>query len=303
MESNPVDKSSEEGSLDCLRYFSFFNYPLTADEIYMFNSSSTSKKEIFRAIERLLDKKKIFKVGGFYALVNNEEWAKERQRGNYRASQLLGKSAKYISIIAGFPFVRGIAISGSLSKFYASETTDIDYFIITESNRLWISRSLLHVFKKFSFVTGHQHYFCMNYFVDQEALLITHPNQYSAVELATLLPAFNLDLINRFYDTNNWVKSYLPNHPGITNHHYLISSGSSPVKRMVEYVLNLLFPLRLNKFLMNFTDKKWRRKWNRRGYDEEAYDRAFMTDLHISKNHPVDFEKLVLASLEKNKKT
>ena len=148
----------------------------------------------------------------FFLTEDNQDWGDERHQGNERAFRLLEESGKYVKIIAGFPFVSAIAISGSLSKFYASENTDIDYFIITEANRLWIARTLLHLFKKLTFITGHQHYFCMNYFVDTNALEITHPNLYSAIETVTLLPVYNAVIIKRFMKENAWTKNYLPNY-------------------------------------------------------------------------------------------
>jgi hypothetical protein len=75
-----------------------------------------------------------------------------------------------------------------LSKNFADERADIDYFVVTKANRLWIARTLMHLFKKLTFLVGKQHYFCMNYFVDEEALTIQEKNLFTAVEVATLIP-------------------------------------------------------------------------------------------------------------------
>ena len=58
-------------------------------------------------------------------------------------------------------------MSGSLSKHFADEKSDIDFFIITSANRLWIARTCMHLFKKVSYIAGKQHWFCMNYYVDE----------------------------------------------------------------------------------------------------------------------------------------
>ena len=114
-----------------------------------------------------------------------------------------------------------------MSKFYASENPDIDYFIITDPDRLWIARSLLHLFKKLTFITGHQHFYCMNYFIDTKALEITHPNLYSAIEVATLLPVYNIEMLRQFFIANAWAWEFLPNHPGMTDLGYLLKTGST----------------------------------------------------------------------------
>jgi hypothetical protein len=199
--------------------------------------------------------------------------------------------------------VRGIAISGSLSKNYASEEPDIDYFIITSENRLWIARTLLHLFKKLTFITGHEHFFCMNYFIDTKALALPQRNDYAAIELVTLLPAFNLSLLQEMMHANQWVDEFLPNHPGITNMDYLLPEKKQPVKGALENILNRLFPEKLNRFLMRATDTKWRKKWRGAGFSQQDYNRALQTEIHISKNHPDDYEKKVLEALHNNTPT
>ena len=279
------------------QYFVIFQYPLTAHEIHQFFPVRANPGEITRALEELTSEGKIYSADGYYLPENNVSWIQERHASNKRAYDLLARSGKYVRLIASCPFVRGIAISGSLSKFSATDNPDIDYFIITGSDRLWIARSLLHLFKKLTFITGHQHYFCMNYFVDMKALEITHTNRYSAIEMATLLPVYNASLIGQLYRENLWIHDYLPNHAGPDCLDYLITERRFHLKKIMERMINLFLPGRLNGFLMRLTDKKWRRKWEKAAYPMEEYDRAFMTSLHISKNHPADYEKKVLTTL------
>jgi hypothetical protein len=287
----------KDGCLLALQYFGIFRYPLKIEEILVFNPVKATMKETRSALDQLMAEGTIYQRGPFFLPVKDEEWVPERIIANENACYLLEKSGKYVSIIASFPFVRGIAISGSLSKFCASTQPDIDYFIITEADKLWITRTLLHLFKKLTFVTGHQHYFCMNYFVDTNALTITHPNLYSAIEAATLLPVYHATVIDQFYNENDWIDQYLPNHPGPVNLTYLRKNKKQPVKKAIEGIAGIFFPGKVNYFLMKLTDRKWRSKWKRAGYPEVDYDRAFMTSIHISKNHPVDYEKKVLASI------
>ena len=287
----------DTGCLQCLRYFGIFKYPLTAEEVHRFNLAPSDFELVKSALENLVKNGTINRIERFYLHENKKEWIEERNKGNQRAYKVLAKSGKYVSIIARFPFVRGIAISGSLSKFYASEKTDIDYFIITDSNRLWIARTLLHVFKKLTFITGHQHYFCMNYFVDTDALEITHQNQYSAIEVATVLSVYNSPLIDKFRIKNDWISKFLPNNESTNNYEYVIPDRKHPGKRFIEKLINFCFPDRLNKRLMNLTDKKWRRKWKRKGFDFTNYDRAFQTEINISKTHHFDYEKKVMDTL------
>ncbi len=297
MEEQKIITDIEEGCIYCLKYFGIFNYPLTQEEIFYFNPFPANPELVQITLSKLVQKGSVFKIDEFYLPDNNQQWVDERRKGNKRAYELLSKSGKYISVIASFPFVKGIAISGSLSKFYASEKADIDYFLITSPNRLWIARTLLHIFKKLTFLTGHQHYYCMNYFVDTNALIISHPNYYSAIETVTLLPAYSAKMIEQFLEENKWVKKYLPNYPTNINLKYLIKERNRPFKTIFERLLNILSPSKFNHYLMRMTDKKWRKKWSGHSFSEEDYNRAFQTEIAISKNHPADFEKKVLSKL------
>jgi len=297
VEKQKVTLTVEKGCINCLNYFAIFKFPLTAEEIHLFNSARATHEEMKFCLRKLTNEQHIFKIDGFYLPENKPEWVAERNMGNQRALELLNRSGKFAKIIAGFPFIRGVAISGSLSKFYASKEADIDYFIITKSNRLWIARSLLHLFKKLTFITGHQHYFCMNYFVDTNALEITHQNLYSAIETVTLLPVYNAVLVESFMEKNTWVKKYLPNHNSPPNENFLVKTKNYRLKQLTEWFLNHMAPSKLNRFLMNLTDKKWRAKWKSHGYSEKEYKEAFQTEIAISKNHPVDYQKKVLNTL------
>lgn len=299
MVSKPKDL--KEGCLQTLRYFGIFRYPLTLQEIHRFNSFPANLEEIRDALNDLIREKDVFQAGHYYLAENKPEWVNIRIAGNERAIHLLERSGKYTAIIASFPFVKGIAISGSLSKFYAAENPDIDYFIIIATDRLWIARTLLHLFKKLTFLTGHQHYFCMNYFVDEKALKITHPNLYSSIEVATLLPVYNAPVMQHFFDENAWIKEFLPNHSAPMNMRYLARYRKQRLKSLIERIIGWLSPEKMNRSLMKITDRKWRRKWGRKGYPETDYDHAFLTNQHISKNHPVDYEKKVLQSLSRYK--
>jgi hypothetical protein len=100
-----------------------------------------------------------------------------------------------------------------------------------------------------------------------------------------------------FYNKNEWVEAFLPNHPGIENFSMLISNRKRFFKGFLERTINLMAPEKLNRWLMRITDKKWRKKWRNAGYSASEYNRAFQTEVHISKNHPMDYEKKVLDSL------
>jgi len=181
------DKVYEAGNsiggsiLKVLAYFDIFQYPLTQNEIKQFLDQPVSETAMENAMQRLLDEKNIFRLRNFYSLQNDLLLAEKRIQGNLRAVKLLAKANKIGRFLFKFPFVNAVGISGSLSKQYADEKADIDFFVITKANRLWIARTIMHVFKKLTFLTGRQHFYCMNYYVDEAALHLRDKNIFTAV--------------------------------------------------------------------------------------------------------------------------
>ena len=129
----------------------------------------------------LIEEGIIFKCEDFYSLQNNFLLAQRRVAGYEAAVKQLCIARQVAKFLSRFPFVRSIAVSGSLSKYYADKDTDIDFFIITASNRLWIARTCMHILKKLSFLFGRQHYLCMNYYIDEKALEIQEKNIFTAM--------------------------------------------------------------------------------------------------------------------------
>ncbi|HYE56342.1 MAG TPA: hypothetical protein VD996_15945, partial [Chitinophagaceae bacterium] len=140
--------------LKVLVYFDIFSYPLTVKEIRLFLDSSATDDNIRHELETLVSNRKVYRFDNFYSLQNKPFLVYRRKEGNDRAAPMLAKAHKISAFLYRFPFVRGIGISGSLSKNFADKNADIDFFVITSANRLWIARSFMHLFKKLTFLTG-----------------------------------------------------------------------------------------------------------------------------------------------------
>jgi len=198
--------------LKTLGYFDLFHYPLTLEELRAFHPEQFTDADFNAAMQQLKDRKKIFAVGPFYALHNDPGLAQRRIKGNRLAEQHLKRAQRIARLLSAFPFVRSVAVSGSLSKNFATEETDIDFFIITQKNRLWVARTCMHLYKKLTFLTGRQHWFCMNYYVDEAALQIPERNLFTAMEIITLKPMQGRSAFDHFLSANNWIQQYFPSH-------------------------------------------------------------------------------------------
>ena len=295
----------EKAIISILKYYGLFSYPLLAKEIHRFLSMPASLEELEARLSIMLINKEVYvSSAGFYTIDDHPQWTNKRIKGNHLAEELLKKSNRYIRKIIQFPFVKSVAISGSLSKYYTDEDGDIDYFIITDKNRLWIARSLLHLFKKTSFIRKNEHYYCMNYFVDETALEIGQKSIYSAIEMVTLIPVFNQILISELKQVNkDWVKEFLPNEKFNEDLRFILKPKRFLWKRFAENVIELFRADKLNLKLMEMTDRKWRKKWERKSFPMDKYDLAFFTSPYISKNHPANYQSQILTALKRDSKT
>lgn len=276
-----------------LKYFRIFKHPLKLDEIYKFSSASMEQLEL--QLNELEAHGIIKVVDGYYLYEGDESFIQKRLTGESKARILMPKAKKAGRFISHFPFVKFVGISGSLSKNYADEKTDFDFFIVTANNTLWICRTLLHLFKKLSFLVGKQHSFCMNYFIDEHHMKIEEQNIFTRIELSTLIPLNNETIYKSLLFQN---KANLPNINHIIPEYETSGHHQKKETLPLKEKNNWLKPL--NIFLMRMTDAKWKRKWKDKGYPMEDYPLAFKTTPFVSKNHPKNYQKNILNQLQHN---
>ncbi|MCU0438263.1 MAG: hypothetical protein MUC49_10120 [Raineya sp.] len=108
-----------KGIMKVLLYSDVFLYPLTQEEIFQRHPlKNVTIKEIEDGLFELKEQQVIFQIKGFYTLYNNPENIERRLKANILAEKYLKKSKQIVSILKYFPFVRGIFLSGSISKNY-----------------------------------------------------------------------------------------------------------------------------------------------------------------------------------------
>lgn len=284
----------QEDILATLSYFDLFRYPLTSKEILLYAPRAYAIDEIEDGLYELCATQRIFRLQEYYSLHNNPALTTRRDEGYNRAIQLLQKAYKAAKLINLFPFVRGIAISGSLSKYYAEVDSDIDFFIITAKDRLWLARTFTHLLKKISYMFRKEHFFCMNYYIDEASLQIPEQNIFTAIEIATLIPLKGSAAFQSFARQNNWIKNYLPN-----NHMRLTPANngdSTVIKRIVEYMLNNKAGDSLDNLLMRITSRRWEQKTKQQQLNTHGTIMQMAAGKHFSKPDPTIFQEKIVGS-------
>lgn len=279
-------------SLKTLLYFSIFKYPLSAREIFLFSSAS-DENEVNHELHLLKQKGVVSIEKNFYFLDNNLSSVKRRIKGNKMANSVMDKAIRKGTFISKFPYVTAVGISGSLSKNYHDKNGDVDYFVITKSERLWVARTLLMLYKKI-FLFNSRKFFCINYFITENSLEISEKNIFTATELLTLIPIAGD--FTEFYNQNRWVSNFLPNleigKPSVTS-----VKRKPTISRFIEFLLLNKLGNLLESTFLKLTLKKWNNKFQT--LSKEDFKVAMKSTQGVSKHHPQNFQKQVIDKLNK----
>ena len=283
--------------LATLSYFDIFDYPITQTEVYQFLGRRCSQEELHNGLQQLTTENWIFKFDEFYTLQDNYDLVIRRRKGNMQAREMMKTAEKIAGFLSGFPFVRGIAVSGSLSKNFADQNSDIDFFVITAKNRLWLARTFMHLFKKLTFLAKKQHWFCMNYYIDEEMMQIREKNIYTATEVVTLLPLRGIHSFRKFYANNRWSRMYLPNHRLKVS--YVEEVKKPWLKKLTEFLLNNFVGSFFDHCLMKLTASRWQKKSKNKKLNSRGIVMGMDTSRHYAKPDPRNFQEKLVAIYEK----
>jgi len=288
---------SESTVLQVLIYFEIFNYPLTLDEIHRYCQSKMSLAEVRNIIMELVSAEKVFDLGGFYSLSDDDLTKRERLIANKMAEKSMSKARENGYRIARFPFVRCVCISGSLSKNVMTEGGDIDYFIISKGGRMWVSKLLLILYKKF-FLRNSSEFFCLNYFISDKDLEIPEKNLFTSIEIATLIPVVNPKLYRDFVSANNWMKDHLPNVWQEDSSHSNISQlqGKTGVSRLIEVVLRGKLGEKIDDLVLSIY--RTRNKLRYAKVNDNSFELMFRSTKTQSKIHASNHQNVIMAKFE-----
>jgi hypothetical protein len=284
--------------LEVLCYFEVFRHPLTAEEILHFlRAPEVSLSELHEVLEHMVAVGRIWQNETFYQSTPDAQWLAQRREKNERAALFLPKAYEMGKFIGQFPFVRAVMVSGSLSKNTMAPDGDIDFFLITHPDRLWLARTLLVLFKKVFLFNSHK-YFCINYLIDSNHLEIEEKNRFTATECATLLPVYNPRMYHEFMATNDWVKQqFYPNCQRRNTDRVHPETEKWP-KRLLETLFSGFLGNWADRICMQVTVRFWRRKF--RHFSQKNFDIALKSRQYVSKHHPLGFQDRVLNQYQVN---
>jgi hypothetical protein len=150
------------------------------------------------------------------------------------------------------------------------------------------------------FLKNSHKYFCVNYFVSSDRLEIEEKNQFTATELATVIPLYNQSIYVDLLQSNGWLKGFYPNF--IPRPVSGKIETTSALKRFMEKTINFMGGRVLDAWCMKLTYKRWVKVYQSQ-YSPADFRIAFKTRKHASKNHPKHYQKKITEVLDEKWRT
>ena len=250
-------------------YADLFDFPLTRAEMFdRFIGQGHSSEELSASLERL-KKTYLTQEDGHIFLRGRGRLVALRQGRRERADELWNEAIRYARWMARIPFVRMVAVSGSLAVDNSNGASDVDLFCVTEARRLWFARLFIVPLSKLTRLLPSIFplYLCPNYVLSLTALRIEDRNLFTAHEVLQAVPLFGRDVSVDFVHQNEWARALLPNLRSRRRH----LSWDVPAKpystRRLERVFSGRFGNVLNEIAYRAFTGFYRWRARRRGWD------------------------------------
>jgi hypothetical protein len=219
-----------------LAYSDIFDYPLTLNEIHRYLILEGAPcSAISKAFSQHKLRKYISLQHGYYVLRGREHLVQKRVKRGKNSELLWPIAFKYAWLIANLPYVRMVGITGSLSRNNVHSTSDIDFFIVSQHNRVWVSRLLVFIIQKLGSLRNIR--LCPNYIISERNLAFQEQNLFTAYQLSQLIPITQISTYLRIWRKNPWIKQLLPNAQPYS-HARMGRRVNQPIRKLAEILLD-----------------------------------------------------------------
>jgi hypothetical protein len=200
----------------------YLDFPFKLEEVanYFLPGSNMTAADLLRLLssDKYADLKFVIKDG--YLFTRHDQSIDTRsQREAMSAAKLIAAAGLAKQLARLVPFIRTIAVTGSVAYGSAEKWDDIDLFVVTDKRRLWISAFLMlcqvRLYKVLGLRAPHLSNFCLSYVHDQEGFSNeSRKNRASALfarELLKAEPVAGKEEYRRILKENGWVNDLYSN--------------------------------------------------------------------------------------------
>jgi len=208
---DPAPRTIEAAILCTLAYADLFDYPMTSAEIRRHLVGwKADPHDVQSALDHDTLGHHVVRSGEYYTLSGREPLVEIRLERARAAAAAWPWAIRYGQAIARLPFIHLVAVTGALAVDNAGPADNIDCFIVTAPDRLWLSRAVTIQFVvKPALRRGIT--LCPNYLLSELALADFDHDLFTAHEIVQMVPIAGQETYRRLCSLNTWVSRYLPN--------------------------------------------------------------------------------------------
>jgi hypothetical protein len=191
-------------------YAALFDYPLTLAQLRqtLIESEQTPSEILatFGASERL--RAIIDLEDGYFFPVGRRDLLAERRRREQRSRRFLDRHRRLLACICALPWVRLVALSGSIAHMNLEGSGDLDLFIVTKGRHVWSTAVAVVLLAK---LMRKRRTLCANFVLADTALTLEQQDLFSASQIVHLKPLVGRGVYQKLLARNPFVQRFYPN--------------------------------------------------------------------------------------------
>ena len=213
-----ISESFQYSVRNTLAYFDLVDFPLTKEDLfaYLWQPPQITYAEFLSLLPVL----QLPEKDGYYFLPGREEIIQIRARRLLISEKKLTIARRAARLIRSVPFLKAIFVCNTVATEQATTDSDIDFFIITAKNRIWITRLLITIILQLFGLRRRKNKIkdkiCLSFYVtednlDLSKLRVIDDDIHFAFWINQMLPLFDPQhYYPAFLQANAWTKKYLP---------------------------------------------------------------------------------------------
>lgn len=206
----PRDAAVEAAVLRAVAYADVFDWPLVPGEVHRSLPVPASPAHVTAAIRALAgDGRLVEPVPGVVTLPGRGATVEARKAREAASRRRWPAAVRAVRAVASVPFVRMVAVTGSLAVGGADDAADVDLLVVVADGRLWLGRALTMLVVRLCRPFGIR--LCPNYLVAESALELDDRSPFTAHELVQMVPVAGPSVYRDLVRRNAWYRDYLPN--------------------------------------------------------------------------------------------
>ncbi len=278
--------------LRMILYYDIFRHPLTVPEIARLSGFDPTP-----SLDRLAATNRIVRQGAHICLPGGVAHVARRLTRSAEAERCWPVARRAGRLLASFPWVRAVLITGGLSKHSAEPDADVDFLLLVEPGRVWAAKSALQVLRR-AMPASARDCFCTNYLLATDHLELDDRNLFTAMELATAIPVHGAAWSVALLEANrSWAERWVPGYDwSVARAANAPTHPPSRVAGAAEGALGAFGP-HLERAALGAWSRYWDHKYA--WLPRAARSQRFKRRPEIATNHLHDFQGYVIAEFER----